>query len=69
MAKGIIGKRVPTIKEIVKIDGNNVIDADGDVFERDLVVAMDKLGLEGYEVFPLDDLMKSYDQSNESKDQ
>ena len=41
MAKqGQFGKIIPKPKDIVKIDGVNVVDADGDVFSRDLV--MDK---------------------------
>ena len=55
MARGKFGKIVPRFSEIVKIDGNNVIDADGDVFDRNLVVSMEKHGLKGYEVFPFDD--------------
>ena len=69
MAKGKFGYKIPKLSEIVKIDGNNVIDADGDVFDRNLVVSMEKHGLKGYEVFPFDDFKETSDPTNKSENQ
>ena len=69
MARGKFGYIIPKLSEIVKIDGKNVIVADGDVFERSLVVSMAKQGLEGYEIFHVDDLKEASDPANKSEDQ
>ena len=69
MARGKFGKIVPRFSEIVKIDGKNVIVADGDVFDRNLVVSMEKHGLKGYEVFPFDDFKETSDPTNKSENQ
>ena len=53
MAKGKFGYKIPKLSEIVKIDGKNVIDADGDVFDRNLVVSMEKHGLKRLRSLPI----------------
>ena len=69
MARGKFGYKIPELSEIVKIDGKNVIVADGDVFERSLVVSMAKQGLEGYEIFHVDDVDETFDPSDKSENQ
>ena len=69
MAKGKFGYKIPKLSEIVKIDGKNVIDADGDVFDRGLVMAMKNFGFEGFEVISIEDMDAPPDQSDELKNQ
>jgi hypothetical protein len=69
MARGMYGKIIPKLSEIVKIDGKNVIGADGDVFDRGLVMAMKNFGLEGYEVLSPEDMDGLPKQPRESEDQ
>ena len=69
MARGMYGKIIPKLSEIVRIDGKNVIDADGDVFDRGLVMAMKNFGFEGFEVISIEDMDAPPDQSDELKNQ
>ena len=69
MAKGKFGYKIPKLSEIVKIDGKNVIDADGDVYSRSLVMAVKDFGLEGFEVLSHEDLDGPPDPSDESENQ
>jgi len=69
MAKGICGKRIPQLKDIVKIDGSLVFDKDGDAFERKLVVMLDALDLSGYEIVTEADLDGVAEDSAKLEDQ
>ena len=69
MARGKFGYIIPKLSEIVKIDGDNVIDADGDVYSRSLVMAMKNFGLEGFEVLSHEDLDGPPDPSDKSENQ
>ena len=41
---GIFGKKIPSLGQIVKIDGDQLIDNDGDDFSRNIVRINDALG-------------------------
>lgn len=42
--KGKFGTKIPHLKDIVKIDGEKLIDADGDWFDLDLIRFNQKMG-------------------------
>ncbi len=47
--KGEFGTKIPGMKDIVKIDGDRLLDADGDEFDKRLIQINKELG-GGYEL-------------------
>ena len=54
MAKsGEIGTIIPEYTDIIKIDGDNLVDVDGDEFNRDLIMVNNYMG-GGFELVKVD---------------